>query len=132
MLISPSSSKRTNATFGSDAVSQTTEIIEIHPDDAAARGISDQQRVRLWNQLGEVELTAHVNDSVAPGVVYSCKGTWLNTSSTGQTVNALISADLKTDIMNGACYNNTYVDCAPLARMLHEGNEDQGKFGKQG
>jgi len=114
MLISPSSSKRTNATFGSDAASQLTEIIEIHPDDAAARSISDQQRVRLWNQLGEVELTARVNDSVAPGVVYSPKGTWLYTSSTDQTVNALISADLKTDIMGGACYNDTFVDCAPL------------------
>ncbi len=114
MLISPSSSKRTNATFGSDAASQLTEMIEIHPDDADARGINDRQRVRLWNELGEVELTARVNDSVAPGVVYSSKGTWLNTSSTGQTVNALISADLKTDIMIVACYNDTYVYCAPL------------------
>jgi len=113
MLISPSSSKRTNATFGSDAASQMTEIIEIHPDDAASRGIAHNQLVRLWNELGEVELCARVNDSVAPGVVYSPKGTWLNTSSTGQTVNALISADLKTDIMDGACYNDTFVDCAP-------------------
>jgi anaerobic selenocysteine-containing dehydrogenase len=113
MLISPSSSKRTNATFGSDAASQMTEIIEIHPDDAVSRGITHNQLVRLWNDLGQVELCARINDSVAPGVVYSPKGTWLNTSSTGQTVNALISADLKTDIMDGACYNDTFVDCAP-------------------
>lgn len=90
-----------------------TEIIEIHPDDAASRGITRNQTVHLWNELGEVELSARVNDSVAPGVVYRPKGTWLNTSSTGQTVNALISADLKTDIMDGACYNDTFVDCAP-------------------
>ena len=114
MLISPSSSKRTNATFGSDPASQQIEIIEIHPDDAASRGITDNQPVRLWNELGEVELIARVNDSVAPGVVYSAKGTWLNTSSTGQTVNALISADVKTDIMDGACYNDTFVDCAAV------------------
>ncbi len=114
MLISPSSSKRTNATFGSDPISQQAEIIEIHPDDAASRGITDNQPVRLWNELGEVELIARVNDSVAAGVVYSAKGTWLNTSSTGQTVNALISADLKTDIMEGACYNDTFVDCAAV------------------
>ena len=114
MLISPSSSKRTNATFGSDPASQQIEIIEIHPDDAASRGITDNQPVRLWNELGEVELIARVNDSVAPGVVYSAKGTWLNTSSTGQTVNALISADVKTDFMDGACYNDTFVDCAAV------------------
>jgi anaerobic selenocysteine-containing dehydrogenase len=113
MLISPSSSKRTNATFGSDPASQSTEILEINPQDAASRGITDKQPVRLWNELGEVELSARVNDSVAAGVVYSPKGTWLVTSSTGQTVNALISADLKTDIMEGACYNDTFVDCAP-------------------
>jgi anaerobic selenocysteine-containing dehydrogenase len=116
MLISPSSSKRTNATFGSDTASQAAEIIEINPQDAATRGIIDHQSVRLWNELGEVALIARINDSVAPGVVYSAKGTWLTTSSTGQTVNALISADLKTDIMSGACYNDTYVDCAPAKR----------------
>jgi hypothetical protein len=25
-----------------------------------------------------------------------------------------------------------FIDCIGLARMLHEGNEDQGKYGKQG
>ena len=114
MLITPSSSKRTNATFGNDKASQITEMVEIHPDDADSRGISDNQPVRLWNDLGEVVLVARVNDSVAPGVVYSPKGTWLNTSSTGQTVNALISSDFKTDIMDGACYNDTFVECMPI------------------
>ena len=112
MLISPSSSKRTNATFGSDQASRSTEIVELHPDDAAARRITDGQPVRLWNERGEVSLIARVTDAVRPGVVYSPKGTWLETSATGQTVNALISADLKTDIMDGACYNDTFVDIA--------------------
>ena len=113
MLISPSSSKRTNTTFGGDPVSASTEVIEINPEDANQRNIVDGQKVRLWNKLGEVELVAVVTDAVAPGVVYSPKGTWLKTSHTGQTVNALISADLKTDIMQGACYNDTFVECKP-------------------
>ncbi|MFT5656975.1 MAG: anaerobic selenocysteine-containing dehydrogenase [Gammaproteobacteria bacterium] len=111
MIISPSSSKRTNTTFGSDPVSTSPECIEIHPEDAKVRGIVDGQRLRVWNDLGEVMLIAKVTDAVPPGVVYSAKGTWLNTSNTGQTVNALISADIKTDIMQGACYNDTFVDC---------------------
>ncbi len=114
MLISPSSSKRTNATFGGDKESVSIEILEINPKDADQRRISNGQKIKLWNSLGEVELLAHITDAVAPGVVYSPKGTWLVTSTTGQTVNALISADLKTDIMQGACYNDTFVDCKPL------------------
>ena len=114
MLISPSSPERTNTTFGGDAVSASAEIIEINSVDASARGIRDGQNVRIWNALGKVELIARITDAVAAGVVYSPKGTWLRTSATGQTVNALISADLKTDIMQGACYNDTFVDCEPL------------------
>jgi anaerobic selenocysteine-containing dehydrogenase len=111
VLISPSSSKRTNATFGSDPASASPEHIEIHPEDAKLRGIVDGAQLRTWNDLGEVTLIAKVTDAVPTGVVYSAKGTWLNTSNTGQTVNALISADIKTDIMQGACYNETFVDC---------------------
>lgn len=114
VLISPSSSKRTNATFGSDPASASAEHIEIHPEDAKLRGIVDGVQLRTWNNLGEVTLIAKVTDAVPAGVVYSAKGTWLNTSNTGQTVNALISADIKTDIMQGACYNDTFVDCAVL------------------
>ena len=111
VLISPSSSKRTNATFGSDRASASPEYIEIHPEDAKLRGIVDGAQLRTWNDLGEVTLIAKVTDAVPAGVVYSAKGTWLNTSNTGQTVNALIPADIKTDIMQGACYNETFVDC---------------------
>jgi hypothetical protein len=38
----------------------------------------------------------------------------LRTSETGQTVNALIDADMKTDIVEGACYNETFVDLRPV------------------
>jgi anaerobic selenocysteine-containing dehydrogenase len=69
-------------------------------------------RVRVWNRLGEVTLIARLTDAVPAGVVYSSKGTWLSTSDTGQTVNALIDADRRTDIMSGACYNDTFVEVA--------------------
>jgi anaerobic selenocysteine-containing dehydrogenase len=112
VLISPSSAKRTNATFGGCAESRGAEYLEINPHDAATRNISDGDPVTVWNDLGRVGLLASVTDAV-PGVVYSAKGTWLATSPTGQTVNALISADVRTDIERGACYNETLVDIAP-------------------
>jgi len=110
MLITPSSHLRTNATFGGCAENAGLEALELNPRDAAARGIADGDRVRVWNTLGEVVLSARVSDAVRPGVAYSDKGTWLATSPTGQTVNALLDADRRTDILRGACYNDTFVD----------------------
>jgi anaerobic selenocysteine-containing dehydrogenase len=115
IIISPSSSKRTNATFGGCTESQGIEILEINPADAAERGISEGDEVKVWNDLGEVHLTARLTDAVRTGVLYSPKGTWLATSSTGQTVNALIPSDIRTDIEDGACYNETFVDVARVA-----------------
>ncbi|MEH6632577.1 MAG: molybdopterin-dependent oxidoreductase [Halopseudomonas aestusnigri] len=109
-LITPSSSKRTNATFGGNQESMGPETLEINPDDARERGISEGDKVRIWNDLGEVSLIAAITDKVKPAVIYSPKGTWLGSSGTNQTVNALINADLKSDIMEGACYNDTFVD----------------------
>jgi anaerobic selenocysteine-containing dehydrogenase len=114
-IVSPSSSKRTNATFGGCAESRGIEIVEINPADAAERGISEGDELRVWNALGEVHLAAQITDAVRPGVLFSPKGAWLATSSTGQTVNALISSDIRTDIENGACYNETFVDVARVA-----------------
>ena len=113
-VITPSSSKRTNATFGGNDASNGPEIVEINPLDAEAATIADDALVELSNDKGSVVLKAKLTDAVAPGVLYSPKGTWLRTSATGQTVNALIDADMKTDIVAGACYNETFVDLRPL------------------
>jgi hypothetical protein len=44
------------------------------------------------------------------GVVASEKGTWLSTSRTRQTISALVSADMKADLAEGACFNDTRVE----------------------
>jgi len=111
-LMSPSPSKRTNATFGGCSESQGIKIVEIHPDDAAARGIETDDVLREWNDLGETRLKAVISEAMQPGVLYTPKGTWLATSATGQTVNALINIEVRTDIEDGACYNETFVEVA--------------------
>ncbi len=108
-LISPSSKKRTNATFGGCQDSQSCEVLEMNPIDAAKRGLQSGDRVAVWNEQGKVELELSITDATRPGVLYSPKGTWLNTSSTGQTVNALIPTDIRADLASGACYNETFV-----------------------
>jgi anaerobic selenocysteine-containing dehydrogenase len=109
-VISPSSRKRTNATFGSDAASAGVELVEINPEDARSAGIEEGSLLTLVNDTGSVTLKAKITTATRAGVLYTPKGAWLNTSETGRTVNALISADTKTDIVDGACYNETFVD----------------------
>ncbi len=43
--------------------------VVIHPDDALKLGITDGDRVRVSSSVGEVELTATVDDQPRPGVV---------------------------------------------------------------
>jgi anaerobic selenocysteine-containing dehydrogenase len=110
VIISPSSDKRTNATFGSDPASQGPETVEMHPDDAAARGLEEGSKVIVYNDRASVSLRLKITDATRPGVLYSPKGTWRATSETELTVNALIPADIRTDIESGAAYHETYVD----------------------
>ena len=110
VLITPSSAKRTNCTFGGCEDSGGVEVVEINPADAEKRGVKTGDKVVLSNECGKVILQAVVTEKVRPGVLYSPKGTWLGTSETGMTVNALIPSDLRTDIEGGACYNDTFVE----------------------
>jgi anaerobic selenocysteine-containing dehydrogenase len=112
-LISPASDKRITATFGGCRDSAATPPLEMHPDDASARGLSGGDRVKVWNDLGEVHLTLEVTDEVPPGVVCSLKGAWMRTSDNGQTVSALAPSH-HADISEGACYNDARVEVARL------------------
>jgi len=113
-IISPSSSKRTNATFGGCTLSDGQEEVEINPLDAEMRGISDGDKLRVHNERGETLLIARITDAVLPGVLYTPKGTWLSTSETGQTVNALLNADIRTDIEDGACCNEAFCEVSHI------------------
>ena len=108
MLISPGSEHRTSSTFGSLRWSEAATI-DMHPGDAAARGLESGACVRVWNDLGEVFLVLQVTDDVPPGVVSSLKGLWMRTTENGQTVSALAPATTA-DICEGACYNDTCVE----------------------
>ncbi len=110
-LISPASDKRVSSTpLGAGGSPADAPVLRMHPDDARPRGLKDGQRVRVWNDLGAVVLPLAVSDAVPRGVVASEKGAWLATSPTGQTISALVSADARADLAEGACYNDTEVE----------------------
>jgi anaerobic selenocysteine-containing dehydrogenase len=110
MLISPASDKRISSTLGHLGASHRTPPLLMNPRDAGTRNLMHGADVRVWNERGEVILRLTVSDAVPPGVVASEKGAWLSGSRTGQTISALVSADLKADLAEGACFNDTLVE----------------------
>lgn len=113
VLLSPASDHRVTSTFGGSPRSDAPPPLEMHPEDARARGLRDGMRVRVWNDLGEVHLPLRVTDAVPPGVVATRKGAWLRTSETGQTVSALVPGH-HADLAGGACFNDARVEVTPL------------------
>ena len=74
--------------------------------------------LRVYNDRGETRLVARTTDAVLPGVLYTPKGVWLSASPTGQTVNALLNADIRTDIEDGACCNEAFCDVVRVAPTI--------------
>src|SRR5438034_1292145 len=111
ILITPASDERVTSTFGGLKAGDATPPLEMHPDDARARGLEPGSMVRVWNELGEVHLPLEVTDAIRPGVVCSLKGAWMRTSDNGQTVSALAPGH-HADLCGGACYNDTRVEVA--------------------
>jgi anaerobic selenocysteine-containing dehydrogenase len=84
--------------------------LEMHPADAEARGIGEGDAVRIWNDRGELTLTALLNASLPAGVVAG-QLDWAKLSPDGGNVNALTSERL-TDIGAGATFYSTLVEVA--------------------
>lgn len=52
-------------------------MVEIHPADAASRSITNDQRVRVFNERGSVCLKARLSADLKPGVVVISEGSWV-------------------------------------------------------
>jgi anaerobic selenocysteine-containing dehydrogenase len=86
--------------------------LEISTADAAARGISEGDRVRVWNDRGAMELVATISDRVRPSLVSVPFG-WPLEASGGVSCNTLTS-DASTDFGGGAAFHDNLVEVAPV------------------
>ncbi len=84
------------------------------PRDAASRGISDGDRVRVFNSLGEVRCLSLSNPSLREGVVVLSKGLWRHNTLSGTGPTAL-APDTLTDLGGGACFNDARVEVERLS-----------------
>jgi anaerobic selenocysteine-containing dehydrogenase len=80
--------------------------LDMHPRDAAERGIADGDEVRVFNDRGSYRLRARVNGKPRPGVVVAPSVWWKKYSPDGGNANNLTS-QRTTDLGQGA----TFYDC---------------------
>ena len=100
-----------NTTFSNlPAVQEMEEpgLLEISAADAQARGITDGDRVRVFNRRGDILLKARVDGRVQPGVV-SARLNWVKTTPGFQSINSLTSEKL-TDMGNSATFYSVLVE----------------------
>jgi anaerobic selenocysteine-containing dehydrogenase len=86
-------------------------VADLHVDDAAARGIADGDRVRVFNDRGSIVVPAKVGDRVRRGVVAVPFG-WWSDPATGASVNSL-TTDRVADLGGGGAYLDTLVEVEP-------------------
>ncbi len=106
-LISPASDRTISSTLGELHEEQVP--LEMAPRDAAARGIADGDRVRVFNALGEVQCLSRRNPALREGVVLLPKGLWRHNTLSGTGATAL-APDTLTDLGAGACFNDARVE----------------------
>jgi anaerobic selenocysteine-containing dehydrogenase len=84
-------------------------LLEIHPQDAAARGIETGAVVRVFNDRGEYRCKANVCERARPGVVNGLGIWWRKLGLAGTNVNELTSQKL-TDIGRGPVFYDCLVE----------------------
>lgn len=108
-MISPATDKAINSMMAEYMMPEL--YLEMHPDDAAARGLQNNETVRVFNALGEVVCRLKIQTDVRSGVVVMPKGAWRKASKNGKTSTAL-SPDTLNVVGGGACFNDARVEVA--------------------
>jgi anaerobic selenocysteine-containing dehydrogenase len=106
-LVSASNNKMISSTLGEFNYPELW--VTLNPADAAARGISDRNEVRIFNDLGEVRCLARISEWMRDGVCGLPKGAWRNSSRNGQTATALCPPHVN-EVGGGACFNDARVE----------------------
>jgi anaerobic selenocysteine-containing dehydrogenase len=118
-MISPPARHFLNSSFVNVKSLRTIEgepLLEIHADDAKARGITDGVMVCVFNERGEYRCKAEVSARARPGVVNGLGVWWRKLGANGTNVNELTSQRL-TDIGRAP----TFYDCLVEVRTCGAG-----------
>ena len=114
-MISPPARHFLNSTFVNVRSLRAIEgepVLEIHPDDAAARGIASGATVRVFNDRGTHRCRAEVTTRARPGVVVGLGIWWRKFGADGTNVNELTSQRL-TDLGRAPTFYDCLVEVGP-------------------
>ncbi len=114
-IISPPARNFLNSSFVNVASLRETEgepHLDIHPQDAARRGIADGMPVDVFNDRGSLRLRARVVDRPRPGVVVALSIWWKKLAADGKNANELTHQGL-TDLGGGASFYDCLVEVRP-------------------
>lgn len=114
-LITPPARDFLNSTFANlprFVAGEGGPKLEIHPDDAAVRGIADGMRLRIRNDRGAFVARAVVTADVRPGVVCSPSVWWPKLCEGGHNANA-VTAARATDMGGGPTFYDCLVEVEP-------------------
>jgi anaerobic dimethyl sulfoxide reductase subunit A len=87
-LITPKSPYRTHSQGSNLPVvrEKANHALEMHPSDAAARGIADGDRVRVCSAQGQTYVKVRLSENLTPGVVCLPEGVWVEWDPNGSDV----------------------------------------------
>lgn len=114
-LISAAAHHFVSSTFGNQGSLRTKEgepWIEIHPADAAERGIQHGDLVMVGNNRGACQLQAILSEDVPIGVAVAPKGHWASRSPDGRNINWTTS-DALADIAGQSTFHSNRVFVKP-------------------
>lgn len=117
-MISPPARNFLNSTFVNVKTLRDIEgrpLLEIHPDDAEARGIANDSVVRVFNARGSYRCHASVSRRARPGVVNGMGIWWRKLGLDGTNVNEITSQAL-TDLGRAP----TFYDCLVEVEAVNE------------
>ncbi len=119
-MVSPPTPAFLNSTFANVEVLRQAAgepVVEMHPTDAALRGIADGQMVRVFNDRGRFRARAVIGESVKPGVVATFGTWWRKHTEDGVNCNVTTSTAL-TDLGGGATFFDNLVEVAALEATI--------------
>ena len=111
-MVSPPAPSFLNSTFVNVADLRRMAgepTVEIHPEDAAARGIHHGQQVRVFNDRGGFQAKALVGETVKAGVVVT-QGIWWNKYTPDRVNCNTTTSSRLTDLGGGATFFDNLVE----------------------
>jgi anaerobic selenocysteine-containing dehydrogenase len=88
-------------------------FVELHPLDAAARGLGDGELARVWNDRASLAVPVRVSDRLREGVAAIPFGWWTEHHVDGKVANSLTN-DTLTEWGGGVAYSDTLVQVEAL------------------